>query len=136
MGREWVRGSVGIERVARAAGFLALRDLEAQRKNDGEVGAERTVVLGKEGRAAVRAGTAGQGRPEGFASVWVTDGRAWTQDSYQPTHGVEGAALLRGFREAGSPRLRQDQRYSCRLQSTFYTSALFSIRRCEESRRF
>jgi transposase len=32
--------------------------------------------------------------------------------------------------------LRRPQRYNRRLQRVFYTSALFSIRRCEESRRF
>lgn len=35
-----------------------------------------------------------------------------------------------------SGNLRRPQRYSRRLQRVFYTSALFSIRRCEESRRF
>ncbi|MER6288421.1 HAD family hydrolase [Streptomyces sviceus] len=28
----------------------------------------------------------------GLRSVWVTDGRAWTQDSYQPTHIAEDVA--------------------------------------------
>ncbi|WP_420706696.1 transposase [Streptomyces sp. NRRL S-1824] len=35
-----------------------------------------------------------------------------------------------------SGNLRRPQRYNRRLQRVFYTSALFSIRRCEESRRF
>lgn len=35
-----------------------------------------------------------------------------------------------------SGNLRRPQRYSRRLQRVFYTSALFSIRTCEESRRF
>ncbi|MGX9889332.1 IS110 family RNA-guided transposase [Streptomyces sp. NPDC002276] len=35
-----------------------------------------------------------------------------------------------------SGNLRRPQRYSRRLQRVFYTSALFSIRRCDESRRF
>lgn len=64
VGREWVRGVVSVEGVARAAGFLAVSDLEAQWEGCREVGAERAVVLGEQGRAAVRAGAAGQGRPE------------------------------------------------------------------------
>ncbi|MFE2483146.1 IS110 family transposase [Streptomyces mirabilis] len=35
-----------------------------------------------------------------------------------------------------SGNLRRPQRYNRRLQRVFYTSALFSIRRCEESRQF
>lgn len=35
-----------------------------------------------------------------------------------------------------SGNLRRPRRYSRRLQRVFYTSVLFSIRRCEESRRF
>jgi hypothetical protein len=35
-----------------------------------------------------------------------------------------------------SGNLRRPQRYSRRLQRVFYTSALFGIRHCEESRRF
>lgn len=35
-----------------------------------------------------------------------------------------------------SGNLRRPQRYNRRLQRVFYTSALFSIRTCEESRRF
>ncbi|WUJ18709.1 IS110 family transposase [Streptomyces sp. NBC_00390] len=35
-----------------------------------------------------------------------------------------------------SDNLRRPQRYNRRLQRVFYTSALFSVRRCEESRRF
>ncbi|MFI0733747.1 IS110 family transposase [Streptomyces sp. NPDC021225] len=35
-----------------------------------------------------------------------------------------------------SGNLRRPQRYNRRLQRVFYTSALFSIRKCEESRRF
>jgi len=35
-----------------------------------------------------------------------------------------------------SGNLRRPQRYNRRLQRVFYTSALFSIRHCEESRRF
>ncbi|MET7696909.1 IS110 family transposase [Streptomyces sp. NPDC005485] len=35
-----------------------------------------------------------------------------------------------------SGNLKRPQRYSRRLQRVFYTSALFSIRKCEESRRF
>jgi transposase len=35
-----------------------------------------------------------------------------------------------------SGNLRRPQRYSRRLQRVFYTSALFSIRKCDESRRF
>jgi transposase len=35
-----------------------------------------------------------------------------------------------------SGNLRRPQRYNRRLQRVFYTSAMFSIRYCEESRRF
>lgn len=35
-----------------------------------------------------------------------------------------------------SGNLRRPQRYSRRLQRVFYTSALFNIRHCDESRRF
>jgi transposase len=35
-----------------------------------------------------------------------------------------------------SGNLRRPQRYNRKLQRVFYTSALFSIRRCDESRRF
>ncbi len=82
---QWVRGVVGIEGVARTAGFLALPDLEAQ-WGCGEVGAERTVVLDEEGRAAVRTATAGQGRPEvGHQQVCVRDheASARAQDTYE-----------------------------------------------------
>jgi hypothetical protein len=65
VGRERVWGRVGVEGVARAAGFLAVSDLEAQREGFCEVGAERAVVFGQEGGAAVRTGTAGQVRAEG-----------------------------------------------------------------------
>ncbi len=41
-------------------------------------------------------------------------------------------------RESGKPsgNLHRPQRYNRRLQRVFYTSALFSIRHCDESRRF
>ncbi|MBD0746649.1 IS110 family transposase [Streptomyces sp. CBMA152] len=50
--------------------------------------------------------------------------------------GFGGAAPVP--RDSGkiSGNLKRPQRYSRRLQRVFYTSALFSIRKCEESRRF
>lgn len=61
------------------------------------------------------------------------------------THGVWGCMVWFGTRPAGSinratsPRcgnLRRPRRYNRRLQRVFYISALFSIRHCEDSRRF